>query len=358
MRDQEKRPGELLKQLRETLGYNPEDWATIFDTETSTIQAIEAGSEIPNNFLTALLQWFLDGLEHPQNPTQVLPEGWEDDLPNAIGVLLNSIEHKNAALEDLQDAYDLQKKVIAHGNERAKGYQQQILNYLEIIRQQNDKIKALEGIKEVDQKTSNFKTINKLSVIAFFVMVASILFWHANQWALDQQIASQIKPMVWNNEVISVKLPVPITEKEVKLPLPSSETRSKSVKRWIQKIELKPSKALGKKVDSITTPKPIGLNKKLANLLANNAERNNHLLEKYSSPKGKTILRFNNPDQKPMIIILRNYLQQMIHRDTVNTKYHLLSTEKFTPGVYNYWIYFGQDKNYTHTGEIVIDAQK
>ena len=244
MRDQEKRPGALLKQLRETLGYNPEDWATIFETDTSTIQAIETGSEIPSDFLTALLQWFLEGLEHPQNPTQVLPEGWENDLPNAVGVLLHSIEHKNAALEDLQDAYDLQKKVIAHSNERAKGYQQQILNYLEMIRQQNDKIKALEGIKEVDQKTARFKAIGKVSMVIFFVMLAGILVFHFDQLKIEQQAAQPVKPMVWDDEVLTVKLPLPETKKKAKPPL----TRKTNVPSYTAPIMARKSEVLASKV--------------------------------------------------------------------------------------------------------------
>lgn len=359
MRDQEKTPGVLLRQLRETLGYNLKDWATIFDTKTAVIEAIESGNEVPDDFLVALLQWFLEGLEHPQNPTQVLPEGWEDDLPNAISVLLNSITHKNEILEDLQDAYNLQQKIIDYNNTRAKDYQQQILNYLEMISQQNDKIKALEAVKETDKKTTSFKIINKVALTTFCVMIVAILFYHSNGLNLfyQQPTVQQIKPMVWKNDILTVKLPLIVTEKE-KTPAVIYNPPQKMVTTVAQKDEPKQAKVLGKKVDSITTSKPTGLNQNLANLLANNTERNNYLVEKYSSPKGKTILRFNNTSQQPMIIVLRNYLQQVVYRDTIKTKHHLLDTEKFTPGKYNYWVYFDRDKNYTHTGQVVIDTKK
>jgi len=358
MRDQEKRPGELLKQLRETLGYNPEDWATIFETETSTIQAIEAGNEIPDDFLTALLQWFLDGLEHPQNPTQVLPEGWEDDLPNAIGVLLGSIEHKNAALEDLQDAYDLQKKVIAHGNERAKGYQQQILNYLEMIRQQNDKIKALEGIKEVDQKTIRFKAINKISMVAFFVMLAGILCWHADQWwTLDKQVAAEIKPMVWNNEVISVKLPVSAIEKRVRSPL----TRQISVPNDPPQITARKREVLAKpiaKKKPETKNNVKGVNEGLLDLLAVDSERKIPDPKKYISDKGEVVLKFENPSKKTMVITIDNQILEEIHRDTTQSHQYLLDISKYKIGRYFYRVYTLSSIDQKTTGSFKVKHPK
>lgn len=367
MRDQEKRPGELLKQLRETLGYNLEDWATIFDTEAVIVEAIESGGEIPHDFLTGLLQWLLEGLKHPQNPTHIFPDGWEEDLPHAIETLLDAIKRKDALLKDLQEACDIQKQIIDYNKEQSKENQERMLGYLETITQKNDQIKTLEEVQKteqkIDKKIIHLTVINKVTLIVFFVLLASgILFYQVDQAKPMYPIAQRVKPMVWDDGALTIKLPVLKRNQKTEASVAFLEPQPKTVKTLTHKNALKPSPAkssqiLSKKVD-LTTTKPIGLNKDLANLLANNTERNNHLVEKYSSPEGKTILRFNNPDQKRMVIVINNHRQEEIHRDTIKTKHHLLDTEKFTPGVYNYWIYFGQDKNYTHTGEVVIDLQK
>jgi len=362
MRDQEKRPGELLKQLRETLGYNLEDWAIIFDTEAVIVEAIESGSEIPHDFLTGLLQWLLEGLKHPQNPTHIFPDGWEENLPHAIETLLDAIKQKDALLKDLQEACDIQKQIIDYNKKQSKENQERMLGYLETITQKNDQIKTLEETQKVGQKTNkkiiHLTVINKVTLIVFFALIASgILFYQVDQAKPTQQVAKRVKPMMWDDGALAIKLPVLKRNQQTKASVALLEPQPKVVKTLTHKNALKPSEALSKKVD-LTTSKPTRLNESLQLLLDNDLVSRSRLVEKYTSPEGKTILRFNNPDEKPMIIILNNSLQEEVHRDTTEHKHYILDTEKFTPGKYYYWIYFDQDQSNKHSGDVVISQKK
>lgn len=357
MRDQEKKPGELLRQLRETLGYNLEDWAIIFDTEAVIVEVIELGGEIPHDFLTGLLQWLLEGLKHPQNPTHIFPDGWEKDLPEAIETLLNAIKQKDALLKDLQEACDIQKQMIEYHKQEAEAYQGRIVDYIDLIGKKNAQIKTLEEIQKAEQKTDK-KTMpltvgHKVTLIVFFALIASsILFYQAKPSPL---VAQRVEPRVWNNDALEIKLPLLKRNQQTKASVALLEPQPKVVKTLTHKNALKPSVTLSKKADATT--KPTRLNESLPLLLDNDLVSRNKLVEKYTSPEGKTILRFNNPDQKPMIIILNNSLQEEVHRDTTEHKHYILDTEKFTPGKYYYWIYFDQDQSNKHSGDVVISQK-
>lgn len=333
MKDQRKQPGALLKELRKRLGYSIEDWANVFDTDPVVIASIEAGHEMSAEFLVALIGWIINGLEHPQTPTEILPDGWEDNLPLAISTLLRTMEQKNLLIADLQNTHNIQKTIIEQDKAAIKGHHSQIENYLQLVAQQHEKIKSLEEVQQVEEKTSKAKGASAALMGIVMLLTGGLLFniidniqqTPPRALVAEQPVAvRQIAPL----KVITKPRQVP-PQPAPKLTLRKVATPKKVPVLSKPVVKQKPEKKQATK----------GNNSELFNLLVVNADRTIPEPQKYTSEKGESILKFNNPTKEKMVIVINNQAQQEIHRDTTQSQQYLLDVSKYVPDNYYYWMY-------------------
>lgn len=341
MKDQEKQLGALLKTLRQQSGYTTEDWAAIFNIHPATIARIERGQELPQEFLVPLIKWIV------QSPPPTAPL-----LPKAVPTVLGNIELKTSKLHQLEQALRLQAHMMQRTKDNVKTHARHVQYYEQLIDGYRATIAELEQKQApAPQRKPRAPHRSRKWAWGLVSVMAGGLFGYfleagAPQSPLVARARPALRPGDWAHQVRVMAPRAPKAGAPLPPPRVAALTRLAPPKAVVQSKAAKPRSPV------------VGVNRGLTHLLAHHTERNNHLIDKYASPQGKTILRFNNPDQKRMVIVMNNHRQEEIHRDTIQTKHHLLDTEKLRPGVYHYWIYFGQDKNYTHTGKVRIDLQK
>lgn len=352
MRDQDKQLGILLKKLRTHLGYSLEDWAQIFDIDPVIAASIEAGYEIPKDFLITLVKWFINDLEHPQKSTEVLPDGWQNNLPDAIQTLLDLVEEKEALIKDLQHSHEIQKKTIDQSELHTQGHHRQIENYLKIVSKQQEKITALEKLQSIKDKTSKNLFLKPLLVGIVLLLIGGALF-HFTNYQLSKQ--TTLVALAVKAPTLSKQLPYKVKLKQANKSFTPRKTYTKS---YSKKITPKKTLSLGK---PLLAEKPQSLkriNQGLSDLMATNNTRQSHTPEKFISTKGQLILKFNNPHQQKITIVVNNAQQRKVRETTTKATHYLLDTDQLPQGKYYYWVYVFPEITYQGSGSFVVSGNK
>lgn len=134
MKNQHTHTGSLIRQIREKLGYSVEEWATIFETTPTIMASIELGHEMPEEFLTSLVEWFNKTLEHPQKSIYVssyIPKTLADWFnPDYIPIDQETQNLRSQVLE-------IVKKEIAHHRRQIEFYRQIVTEQREDLGMRN-----------------------------------------------------------------------------------------------------------------------------------------------------------------------------------------------------------------------------
>ncbi|HAS43459.1 MAG TPA: hypothetical protein DCS93_23465 [Microscillaceae bacterium] len=349
MKNQEEKPGTLLKALREKLGYTSEDWANIFETTPTLIASIELGYELPQEFLIKLIKWIISGLEHPHNTTQI----WKQEAPKTINTILGEIGLEASQLEHLRDAHDLQARLIKKARNDLKAHAEQVEAYEQIIEGYRANIADLEKKQGLEQKISRWKYVNYAVWILASFALGGMLIHFSDQWQPKSPQVAQIHPKPPNDALAHrVKVAAPEEKKEevikpiLKTVNPLAQRRVRTQNSGVAKIINTPPKTV------------LGANEELSVLLALNEERKEKLHEQYISNQGKTILKFNNLANKKVVLVVNNSEQREIHRDTLQSREYLLDVGNYLPGKYYYWMYHLSNTSNGQNGVFVIKERK
>jgi len=374
MENQAKQPGKMLRQLREKLGYQLEDWAAIFDTTPTIIASIELGHEMSEEFLVALIAWMIQTVEHPQKDTYILPQDWQKNLPETVDKFLVTLSLSGKLPDDLKSTYEIQKRALHNANEENRNYQKKIENYLQILAQQEEyldeqqeqieqqeeqilkqeqQITDLKKGKIIDKQIIRFQGFSKVLQGVLLFLVGGFLFTFIPQWLPEQ--STSMEAFSLEGMTAQRDLPIPPTEKIKKAKSPSSSL-SKSF------LVAKRSKPLAHQVKPqqkvVENKNKHELNNDLFNLLAVNSERTMPVPQKYISKKGKTFLKFENMSKTTVIIAICDDKQQEIRRDTVKNTLFFLDVNAYTPGKYYYRMFTPSQRTEKKIGSFIIENKK
>jgi DNA-binding XRE family transcriptional regulator len=353
MDNQDTQLGMLLKELRTRLGYSIEDWARIFDVEPIIIASIEAGHEMPQGFLIALVQWFMDGLEHPQTPTEILPNGWQKNLPDTIQTLVNAVEQRDALIEELEETCSLQKQTIAQSKVHTEGHHRQIEGYLKIVSKQQDKIKALEQEKQGKYETYRMRRVGYALVCICLFLLGGGAFGYLDYLHTKQPMAvgrSLDEPVIVGQVSVAGTKAI-VDKKEIQVEpghsnnyrLVIAQSKAKAV------VSDEAAEPLLAKMDG---EEKIAGNEKLLSLLSG-VNKGAGLVVEVDCGDDEALFRFKGVDSSRVVIsIVRQADQQRVFSDTTQLKTYVLKMKGKGFGKCFYQAYALDDINHVVTGRL------